>query len=303
MTPTLSRIAVGLMLFIGMAGSTVANNVQVTNVELIGQNTTAGADHPANFTMIQFDVDWENSWRASVPSSWDAAWVFAKFRVGSADYLSAPGATNSGTTVTVQSTEGLRTGMPVFVHSGSGSFAAGTVITGITSTTTFTISATLTGNLGGSAVVRAERIWEHCWLHQSGHVKGSMGNSGSLQVGLQDESAAFHASNNPALGVYIYRAADGSGAFSTAGARLRWNYGAQGIKDKDLVELKVFAVEMVYVPQGSFQVDTALYQSNTVLLLDGDGSNGQKNKPIIDASGNNHTITVNNSMLVATTIL
>lgn len=53
-----------------------ANNIQVNNVSLTGQNTNDG------YTQVQFDVSWENSWRISVgPANWDAAWVFVKYRV------------------------------------------------------------------------------------------------------------------------------------------------------------------------------------------------------------------------------
>ena len=54
----------------------LANNIEVNNVSLTGQNTTDG------FTLVQFDLSWENSWRISVgPANWDAAWVFVKYRV------------------------------------------------------------------------------------------------------------------------------------------------------------------------------------------------------------------------------
>jgi len=36
--------------------------------------------------------------------------------------------------------------------------------------------------------------------------------------------------------------------------QLRWNYGANGLADADVAEIKVFAIEMVYVPQGAFYV-------------------------------------------------
>jgi hypothetical protein len=108
---------------------------------------------------------------------------------------------------------------------------------------------------------------------------------------LQDEAAAFNASSNPALGAFFYRSGNGSGQFSTTGAQLRWNYGAQGIRDQDIVDVKVFAVEMVHVPTGAFDVDTALHYANTVLLIDGDGSNAGQNITFIDASTNNATVT------------
>ena len=271
--------------------SMLANNITVSNAILTRRDVSAGVNNVANFSLIQFDLSWENAWRTTTPNSWDAAWVFAKFRLGTDDYLSAPGATNSGNTITVTSTAGLRVGMPVFVNSGTGSFPAGTVITAINNATTFTVSAAPT-TLGGSAVVRAERIWEHCWLNNTGHNKGSIGSNASLQVGLQNEtpgSNTFNATTNPGMGAYLYRSAAGSGSFSSTAAALRWNYGAQGIKDNDIVDIKVFAVEMVQVPQGSYEIQPDI--STTSLLINGDGVNGSRNNTITDASTNAFTVT------------
>ncbi|MEL7342457.1 MAG: hypothetical protein AAGM67_18390, partial [Bacteroidota bacterium] len=53
----------------------LANNIQVSNVTLTGQNTAA------NTYLVQFDISWENSWRTSTfESNYDAAWIFIKFR-------------------------------------------------------------------------------------------------------------------------------------------------------------------------------------------------------------------------------
>ncbi len=275
------------------AGNSLANNITVSNTTLTGRNVAAGVNNVANYSMVQFDLTWDNSWRSATTSNWDAAWVFAKFRLGAADYLSAAGATNSGTTITVNTTNGLRVGMPVFVNSGTGSFASGTIITAINGATTFTVSAAPTTNLSSSAVVRAERIWEHCWLNNTGHNKGSIGSSGSLQVGLQDEASAFNATTNPALGAYFYRSSNSTGTFTSTGAQLQWNYGANGIKDNDIVDIQVFATEMVYVPTASYNIDTAQYAYNTALLLDGDGTNGAQNNTFLDGSTNNFTFTRN----------
>lgn len=54
------------------------------------------------------------------------------------------------------------------------------------------------------------------------------------------------------VGAFIYRSANGSGTFSLNAAQLRWNYGFNNVLDNDVVEIKLFAIEMVYVPQGSF---------------------------------------------------
>ena len=59
----------------------MANNIQVSNVQLTDQNTSA---HTVN---IQFDISWQNSWRtASAPNNHDAAWIFAKFKNSSGEW-------------------------------------------------------------------------------------------------------------------------------------------------------------------------------------------------------------------------
>ncbi|RUA26072.1 MAG: hypothetical protein DSY76_06195, partial [Bacteroidetes bacterium] len=45
-----------VIMFFGI-GTSYANNIQVSNVSVRGQNTT---DH---YTMIKFDLSWDNSWR------------------------------------------------------------------------------------------------------------------------------------------------------------------------------------------------------------------------------------------------
>lgn len=68
-------------------------------------------------------------------------------------YTSAPGATSSGTTITVGSTTGLAVGMTVSVTTGVGAFAANTTVTAITNATTFVVSAAPTTALSGGATV------------------------------------------------------------------------------------------------------------------------------------------------------
>lgn len=50
-----------------------ANNINVANVTLTGQNTTE------DYALVQFDLSWDNSWRDVI--NWDAAWVFVKYQV------------------------------------------------------------------------------------------------------------------------------------------------------------------------------------------------------------------------------
>lgn len=150
----------------------VANNISVTNVYLTGQNTGS------HYTMVQFTLAWENSWRtSSAPNNWDAAWVFVKYRVGSG-------------------------------------------------------------------------AWQHAWLNDVGNVSFSGGLI--LDVGLLTPGTAFNATTNPGLGAFLYRDADGTGSITNKTIQLRWNYGDNGVADGASVDIQVFAIEMVYVPQGTF---------------------------------------------------
>lgn len=58
------------------------------------------------------------------------------------------------------------------------------------------------------------------------------------------------------VGAFVYRAADGSGDVSYQGLQLRWDYAADGVDPSSVVDVKVFAIEMVYVPEGEFSMGT-----------------------------------------------
>lgn len=148
-----------LSIFFSLTG--FANNLEVSNVSLTGQN------EEEDYAFIRFDISWENSWRTSTaPNNWDAAWIFAKYRIGTGP-------------------------------------------------------------------------WNHVTLSSTGHVAPA----GSTISAPTDN-----------VGVFLYRDVDGSGTFSKTGVKLRWDYGANGVADDDEVEVKVFGIEMVYVPEGAFYV-------------------------------------------------
>ena len=191
-----------MLLLIGLllnSGAVQANNITVSNISLTQRNATD------DYTMVQFDLSWENSWRTSNlngdgVTNWDAAWVFVKYRVA-----------------------------------------------------------------GG--------VWQHAWLNNDGH----SGTGATIYAGLQTPGSAFNATTNPGVGVFIYRSADGTGTFSITGAKLRWNYGANGVAEDASVEVKVFAIEMVYVPEGAFYVGSGGAES-------GRFKNGTTNNPFLISS-------------------
>lgn len=96
----------------------------------------------------------------------------------------------------------------------------------------------------------SDGLWHHAKLgNDAQHVAPV---SSIVSTGLLTSTSSFHPSTNYGVGAFVYRSADGSGTFTATGTELRWNYGPDGINYADITTFKVFAVEMVYVPQGSF---------------------------------------------------
>ena len=163
----------------------VSNNVQVSNVRLTNQNTTD------DFTMVEFDISWENSWRYSNgPGNWDAAWIFVKYKIG-------PGP------------------------------------------------------------------WLHARLNNTGHQSCA---STTIENGLLSPGTPFNITTNPALGVFLYRSTFGSGTFSCQDVQLRCNYGAIGVAENAMIDVQVFAIECVYIPQGSFFIGSGGTESSAFYI-------------------------------------
>ncbi len=167
-----------------------ANNIQVNNAALTGQVPAS------NYTLVQFDLSWENSWRDGV--NWDAAWVFVKYK---ASY---------------------------------------------------------------------DTTWKHATLNTSGHtIPGSFTGT----------------TPSDGKGIFIYRSVNGNGNVNLANTQLRWNYGADGLNDGDLVQVKVFAIEMVYAPQGNFYAG-----DGTLSNVTGQFSAGNTTAPYFITSENSLTL-------------
>lgn len=81
--------------------------------------------------------------------------------------------------------------------------------------------------------------WHHATLNSSGH-NGGTGTSATITPAADG------------TGAFIFRNSDGSGAFAISDAQLRWDYGVNEVADNAVVDIRVFAIEMVYVPQGAF---------------------------------------------------
>lgn len=275
----MQRYFLSLLLLL-VAFSIQANNIQVSNVTLLQQ------DINAKTARVQFNLSWENSWRtSSAPNNWDAAWVFVKFQVGATD-PSFTGASSSGTTITVNSTANLRVGMPVRVSSGTGAFAANTVISSITNATQFVVSAAPSPALSNASIT-CTRIWEHARLHNTDHTAAT---GSTIDAGLQTPASTFNETTNPAVGVFVYRSSNGTGTNTFNNMQLRWNYGANGIS-AFTVRVRVFAIEMVYVPEGVFSAGDGTTSSGNGQFLTIGGSTpyniSNENQITLGGSGSN----------------
>jgi formylglycine-generating enzyme required for sulfatase activity len=91
--------------------------------------------------------------------------------------------------------------------------------------------------------------WKHASLNNSGH---SVPSGATLTTGLVDTSSSFNIATNPVVGVFIYRSSDGAGTFTANNVALSWNYSQDGVSNSDTVEIRLFGIEMVYIPQGGF---------------------------------------------------
>ncbi|CAN0294099.1 unnamed protein product, partial [Phaeothamnion confervicola] len=107
--------------------------------------------------------------------------------------------------------------------------------------------------------------WDAAWIFVKFRIEGGAGctpggwQHATLSATNGDHSVTGNNGVVPSInssadgrGVFIYRAANGSGNIDWDQVLLRWNYGADGVLDNCNVSVKVFAVEMVYVPQGNF---------------------------------------------------
>jgi len=227
-----------------------ANNINVKNVMLTGQNTTTKK------TKVQFDISWEKSWRldpGTAPGNWDAAWVFVKFRCPA--YSSGDGYSDGSdpTLIKVASTAGLRVGMVVSVQAGGqGKFQDLTLVTQIIDDQNFRVDIDPASRLGGTDVVLGERMWEHAKLTNI----TSTPSGSAITLGLMKPESTYDINGNPAMGVFISRSAIGSGSNDWRHVLLEWNYGFGDVSvlDAAKVEIQVYAIEMVHITVGSYQL-------------------------------------------------
>jgi formylglycine-generating enzyme required for sulfatase activity len=107
--------------------------------------------------------------------------------------------------------------------------------------------------------------WDAAWIFVKYRVSGGDWQHAKLNSGLNQTAPSGATIDVPSdgIGAFIYRSVPGSGTFSLNNVKLRWNYGQNSVADNALVEIKVFAIEMVYVPQSSFFLGTSINEGKS----------------------------------------
>jgi formylglycine-generating enzyme required for sulfatase activity len=109
------------------------------------------------------------------------------------------------------------------------------------------------------ANVGGDDVWRHAWL-STNNAEHSIGNANSTAATLSIATTNIDVNGNTVasggtdrgMGLFMYRSALGNGAINWQEIRLRWNFADQGVDFTKPVQIQVFAVEMVLVPEGSF---------------------------------------------------
>ncbi len=95
--------------------------------------------------------------------------------------------------------------------------------------------------------------WSHATLSTTGHVIGTSTPGATIHI-PQDNTGAF-----------IYRSSVSSGTFTITGQQLQWNFTANGLNQTQAsgATIRVFGMEMVYIPQGEYYLGDGVNYSTT----------------------------------------
>jgi formylglycine-generating enzyme required for sulfatase activity len=87
------------------------------------------------------------------------------------------------------------------------------------------------------------------------------------------------------MGAFVSLAQYGNAHMDISGMQLQWDYSAEGLSNPGAVEVRVFAVEMVYIPQGDFNLFKNF--GGTTIIAPGDnfGVINTRLTPVLTYSG------------------
>jgi len=106
-------------------------------------------------------------------------------------------------------------------------------------------------------VKRANGTWKHIKFQSTGNLITT--NPQNAKIVVPEDK----------MGLFLYRSANGNGSIDLSGIKLSWNYGADSVANIDSAEVRLFATEMVYIPQGSFAFGDSYTPSATNFQLPG----------------------------------
>ncbi|NVO03697.1 MAG: SUMF1/EgtB/PvdO family nonheme iron enzyme, partial [Bacteroidetes bacterium] len=107
----------------------------------------------------------------------------------------------------------------------------------------------------------SDSLWRHAYIstNAANHtVTNNNGVPASFYVGKTNIAAT-----DRGMGVFAYRTNNGTGSNNWDGMKLRWYFNENGLTETDTIQVKVFAIEMCYVPQGPHFVG-----DGTIILAD-----------------------------------
>ncbi len=96
--------------------------------------------------------------------------------------------------------------------------------------------------------------WDAAWVFVKYRANNGDWGHANLNTNSPGVTGATVGISPDNVGAMIHRDSDGSGDVNYQSVQLRWDYGKNGITENDVLDVQVFAIEMVYVPQGAFYV-------------------------------------------------
>lgn len=115
--------------------------------------------------------------------------------------------------------------------------------------------------------------WDAAWLFVKFQKKSDMKwYHATINTSTENSyagSSSKHAMINiPARGsgAFIFRSKDGNGPFASDGVRLQWDYYRDSLSDSfedEIIQVKVFGIEMVYIPEAPFWAGGIGNENNT----------------------------------------
>jgi len=95
--------------------------------------------------------------------------------------------------------------------------------------------------------------FDAAWIFAKYRVNGGEWHHVTIsQIDNQMEANTTILGVNDGKGVFLYNSQNFAGNFVSNNNKLKWFYVNDGVNDNDIVEVKLFAIEMVYVPEGSY---------------------------------------------------